>query len=189
MDQPEEIARLLERIAQRDEAALKVLYQQVAARLLGVAWRVLQDRSLAEDVLQDVLLGVWNHSTTRLAGQPLTLAWLCVVTRNRAIDALRKKRPEEPLHWVEGGGEERHHDAESGTPSPMDQLLAHEDDQRLNLCLAALQSEPRQAMALAFYDGLTHVEIAARMSRPLGTVKAWTRRSLQRLKMCMEGAP
>lgn len=183
----DDIDRLLDRIAQRDEAALKALYQQVAARLLGVAWRVLQDRGLAEDVLQEVLLSVWNRSGTPLAGQPLTLAWLCVVTRNRAIDALRKKRPEEPLHWQDDGGEERHHDTESRTASPMEQLLAHEDDERLNLCLAALQSEPRQAMNLAFFEGLTHVEVAQRMRRPLGTVKAWTRRSLQRLKICLEG--
>ena len=101
---------------------------------------------------------------------------------------MRKTRPEEPLHWQEGSGEERHHDAESGTPSPMEQLLAHEDDERLNLCLAALQTEPRQAMHLAFFEGLSHVEIADRMRRPLGTVKAWTRRSLQRLKVCLEGA-
>ena len=91
MDDREEIETLLSRIALRDAAALKALYRLVASRLMAVAWRVVQDRALAEDVLQEVFLTVWNQSAQRVAGQTLSLAWLCVVTRNRAIDGVRRR--------------------------------------------------------------------------------------------------
>ena len=171
-----------------DTAALKALYRQVAGRLLAVAFKVVQDRAQAEDVLQEVFVTIWNQSAQRAPGQSLTLAWLCVVTRNRAIDALRKKKPETPLHWHDDTGQEHFHDVPDATGSPLDNLLAHEDGWRLGQCLGALEGEPRQAVLLAFYEGLTHMEIAGRMCRPLGTIKAWTRRSLLRLKGCMEAA-
>jgi len=188
MDDRDDVERLLSRIALRDAGALKALYHQVAGRLLAVAFKVVQDRALAEDVLQEVFLTVWNQSAQRLAGQSLTLAWLSVVTRNRAIDALRKKKPETPLHWHDDNGQEHVHDMPDASGSPMEQLLAHEDGWRLGQCLGGLEGEPRQAVLLAFYEGLTHMEIAHRMHRPLGTVKAWTRRSLLRLKGCLEAS-
>lgn len=186
MDDRDQVQTLLSRIALRDAAALQTLYGLVASRLLAVAWRVVQDRGMAEDVLQEVFLTVWNQSAQRTAGQSLTLAWLCVVTRNRAIDLLRKKKPETSLHWHDNDGDEHFHDVPDDNGSPMEQLLEHEEGQRLGHCLGALEGEPRQAVLLAFYEGLTHPQIAERMRRPLGTVKAWTRRSLLRLKGCME---
>lgn len=186
MDDHDDVERLLARIALRDADALKVLFHQTAGRLLAVAFRVMQDRALAEDVVQEVFVTVWNQSAQRTAGQSLTLAWLCVVTRNRAIDALRKKKPETPLHWHDNEGQEHVHDVADATGSPLDNLLKHEDGWRLGQCLGGLEGEPRQAVLLAFYEGLTHMEIAGRMRRPLGTIKAWTRRSLLRLKGCLE---
>lgn len=188
MEERDEVSLLLSRIALRDASALESLYRLVASRLMGVAWRVLQDRSLAEDVLQEVFLTVWHQSAPRQPGQNLTLAWLCVITRNRAIDQLRKKKPETPLHWHDSEGGERFHDAPSETPSPMEHLLAHEDGLRLGHCMGALEAQPRQALQLAYFEGLAHPEIAQRMQRPLGTIKAWTRRSLMRLKACLEAA-
>lgn len=188
MNLPDEVPRLLSRIALRDAAALKALYSLVAGQLLAVAWRVLQDRALAEDVLQDVFLKIWNQSTPAVPGQNLSLAWLCVVTRHRAIDLQRQKKPEIPLYWQDAEGEEHFHDVQDENASPMQLLLEHEDGQRLGQCLGGLEAEPRQAVLLAFYEGLTHIEIADRMRKPLGTIKAWTRRSLLRLKGCMEAA-
>jgi RNA polymerase sigma-70 factor (ECF subfamily) len=186
MDDLDQVQKLLSRIALRDAAALQGLYALVAHRLMAVAWRVLQDRALSEDVLQEVFLTVWNQSVQRAPGQSQSLAWLCVVTRNRAIDVLRKKKPETSLHWQDERGNEHSYDAQDESASPMEQLLEHEEGQRLGHCLGSLDGEPRQAVLLAFYEGLTHPQIAERMRRPLGTVKAWTRRSLLRLKGCME---
>ena len=184
----EEVQRLLSRIALRDAAALQSLYSLVAGRLLAVAWRVLQNRAQAEDVLQEVFLTVWNQSARHVPGQSRSLAWLCVVTRHRAIDLQRRQKPEIPLYWQDAAGEEHFHDAQDETGSPMELLLEHQDGERLGHCLNGLEPEPRQAVLLAFYEGLTHNEIAERMRRPLGTIKAWTRRSLLRLKGCLEAA-
>jgi RNA polymerase sigma-70 factor (ECF subfamily) len=186
VEQVEQVERLLSRISLRDAAAFKSLYALVSPRLMAVAYRVLQDRALAEDVLQEVFIKVWNGSVPRPPGQPKTLAWLCVTTRNRAIDVIRKKRPETPLSWLDDNGDEHVHDVQDDAHSPLTNLLAQEDGQRLGQCMERLASEPRQAVLLAFYEGLTHPQIATRMQRPLGTIKAWTRRSMLRLKDCME---
>jgi RNA polymerase sigma-70 factor (ECF subfamily) len=186
MDDRDEISQLLARVALRDAKAFEALYGRVASRLMAVAVRVTQDHAMAEDVLQEVFASIWNRSTNAAPGQHRTLAWLCVVTRHRAIDLLRQRKPEEPLHWNGEDGEERTHDVAAEGGSPLDQLLAHADDTQLTRCMGTLESEPKQALLLSFYDGLTHMEIARRMARPLGTVKAWTRRSLMRLKGCME---
>lgn len=180
------VEHLIGRISLRDHHAFKVLYEQAAGRLIAVALRVMQDRAQAEDVVQDVFVKLWNQAVLRTPGQPCSLAWLCVVTRNMAIDHFRKKRPETPLHWVDANGDEQLHDVADEQYSPMEQLLAHEDGARLGACLGHLEPEPRQAVLFAFYEGLTHIEIAQRMCKPLGTIKAWTRRSLLRLKGCME---
>lgn len=187
MDERLEVERLLSRISLRDAASFKSLYALVAPRLMAVAYRVLQDRALAEDVLQEVFIKIWNESVPRPQGQHKTLAWLCVTTRNRAIDVIRSKKPETPLSWLDDDGDEHFHDvAADDAHSPLANLLAHEGGQRLGHCMARLEYEPRQAVLLAFYEGLTHPQIATRMQRPLGTIKAWTRRSMQRLKDCME---
>ncbi|MCZ8294968.1 MAG: sigma-70 family RNA polymerase sigma factor [Hylemonella sp.] len=186
MDDRDEVASLLARVALRDARAFEALYRLVVSRLMAVALRVTQDRAMAEDVLQEVFVTVWNQSTAAAPGQQLTLAWLCVVTRHRAIDLLRKRKPEQPLHWQDENGDEQMHDLQDESGSPMEQLLAHEDGAQLGHCMDALEPEPRRALLLSFYDGLTQAEIALRMQRPLGTIKAWTRRSLMRLKGCME---
>ncbi len=186
MDERLEIERLLSRIGLRDAVAFKSLYDIAAKRLLAVAWRVLQDTAAAEDVVQEVFVKIWNESVPRLLGQNLSLAWLCVVTRNRAIDSLRKKRPETPLQWIDDDGTEHSHDVADESNSPLPQMMANQEGARLGDCMSRLEGEPRQAMLFAFYDGLTHIQIAQRMAKPLGTVKAWTRRSLARLKGCME---
>ena len=187
MDDRDEVSELLARIGLRDAQAFEALYRRVASRLLAVALRVTQERAAAEDVLQEVFAAIWNRADHAAPGQHRTLAWLCVVTRHRAIDLLRKRRPEEPLHWRDEHGEERMHDVPADDDaSPMAHLVAREGDAQLARCMGELESEPRRALLLAFHDGLTHAEIAQRMARPLGTVKAWTRRSLMRLKGCME---
>jgi RNA polymerase sigma-70 factor (ECF subfamily) len=173
-------------VALRDAQALESLYRLVAGRLMAVAWRVTQDRAMAEDVLQEVFVSIWNRAAAAAPGQQRTLAWLCVVTRHRAIDLLRRRRPEEPLQWRTASGDEDTHDIAAEGASPVDQLLGHEDDVQLGRCMEALDAEPKRALLLAFYDGLTHTEIALRMQHPLGTIKAWTRRSLLRLRVCME---
>lgn len=187
MDIADQTASLLARVALKDQTAFRKLYELVGTRLLAIALRVTQDRGMAEDVVQEVLVKLWHQTGERVAGQTLTLAWLCVVTRHRAIDAVRRLQPTTPLSWQDEAGEEHHHDVADETASPLAQLLQFEGDHLMQRCLKALDEQPRQAVLLGYFEGLTHMEIAERLQRPLGTVKAWIRRSLGSLKLCMEG--
>lgn len=187
MDIAPQTAALLARIALRDESAFRALHQLVGSRLLAIALRVTQDRALAEDVVQEVFVTLWKQGGARTAGQPLTLAWLCVVTRHRAIDAVRRPHPTVPLSWQDPDGEVHQHDVADDSGSPLTQLLQIEGDEVMQRCLKGLDEQPRQAVLLGYFEGLTHIEIAERLQRPLGTVKAWIRRSLGNLRLCMEG--
>lgn len=188
MDRNVDVAALLARISLGDRAAFKALYDTAAGRLLAVAMRLLNDRGAAEDVVQEVFVSIWNASSEAANPAQRSLAWLCVVTRNRALDVLRRRKPETPLHWTNEEGEEVFHDVAADTATPLEQLQAEQDSGQLGRCLEALDPEPRLAIMLAYCEGLTHVELAERLKRPLGTIKAWTRRNLLRLRDCMEAA-
>ena len=179
---------LLSRVALQDRVALRELYRAAAGRLLAVAFRMLNDRGAAEDVVQDTFITVWTRAGQFPTLRASPMAWLTSIARNRAIDLLRRRRPETSLHWHDDEGKERHHDVRDESGSPMEQLQARQADGRLGECLAIIDIEPRTALTLAYYEGLTHDELAARLGKPLGTVKAWIRRSLQRLKDCMGDA-
>jgi RNA polymerase sigma-70 factor, ECF subfamily len=188
MDRSVDIAGLLARISLGDRQALKTLYDAAAGRLLAVAMRILNDRGAAEDVVQEVFVSIWNKSSEAADPTQRSLAWLCVVTRNRALDAVRRRKPETPLHWTNDEGEEVFHDVAADNDSPLDHLQAEQASGQLGECLETLDPEPRLAIMLAYCEGLTHAELAERLKRPLGTIKAWTRRNLLRLRDCMEAA-
>ncbi len=176
---------LLGRVALQDRAALHELYKTTAGRLLAVSYRILNDRGAAEDVLQDTFITVWTRAAQFPALRTSPLAWLTSIARNRAIDVLRRRKPETPLTWQDDEGQEHQHDVADGSGSPLDQLLTRQADGRLGHCLEQIEAEPRAALKLAYFDGLTHEQLAERIGRPLGTVKAWVRRSLLRLRDCM----
>jgi RNA polymerase sigma-70 factor, ECF subfamily len=176
---------LLARIAAKDQAALRELYAAASGRLLAVTCRILDDRAAAEDVVQDVFVTVWTRAAQFPALRTSPIAWLTSMARNRAIDTLRRRRPETPLAWQDADGNEHQHDVADASGSPLDQLLAAQSDGRLGDCMAQLEKEPRAALRLAYYEGLTHEQLSLRIDRPLGTVKAWIRRSLLRLRDCL----
>jgi RNA polymerase sigma-70 factor, ECF subfamily len=180
------VNKLLSRIALQDRSALKELYDGVAGQLLAVALRVLHDRAAAEDVLQDAFVTVWTRASQYPAVHSHAVAWLTSLVRNRAIDVVRRVRPEVPLHWDDADGQEHQHDVidEAGR-TPIEQLSDRQTDRQLDDCLLRLEAEPRQALVLAYHEGLTHAELAQRLRKPLGTIKAWLRRSLVRLKDCL----
>lgn len=178
--------QLLARVALRDRAALRLLYEQTSSRLMAVAYRMLGDRAAAEDVLQEVFVNVWTRAAQMPALRAHPLAWLTSMVRNRSIDLLRAAKPEVPLQWQDAEGREHQHDIASEGLTPPEQMLQQQSDHALSKCLGRLEPEPRQAVVLSYYEGLTHFELADRMKRPLGTIKAWVRRSLMRLKDCLE---
>jgi len=186
-----ELAQLLSRSALGDRTAFARLYERTSAHLFAVVMRINRDRSQAEDILQETYVNVWRaaHSFDAAQSQPLT--WLTSIARNRAIDSLRRKRVEPAVVQAPANeGEERdvYDSMASDDPGPLELLSRASDARELAACMERLTAPQRQSLALAFFDGLSHVEVAERMTQPLGTVKSWVRRALQSLKSCLDRA-
>lgn len=171
-------AALLRRCAERDATALHALYQQQAARLYGLALRMTRQPALAADALHDAFLQVWQQAARFDPARGSAEAWLTGLLRFRAMDILRRRRREEP------GAEPP--DSVDDTPDPFEQLRVSSESAALYRCLATLEQAQQRIIRLAFVDGLSHAELAARLAAPLGTVKSWIRRALLDLKRCLE---
>ncbi len=190
----QELAALLSRVALGDRLAFASLYQRTSAQLLGQILRVERNRGAAEEVLQDVYVKVWRSAASydgRL-GQPGT--WLGSIARNSAIDSLRRRQSQpKTLSTTVYGDDDRDdrdllQDFASQEPGPEQQQEQSDSAQALRRCLAVLSGEQSQAVALAFYQGLSYAEVADHLSQPLGTVKSWVRRGLIALKGCLQGS-
>jgi RNA polymerase sigma factor (sigma-70 family) len=192
-DRAPELQALLGRVALGDRAAFGVLYRTSAAHLLGVILRIQNDRAQAEDVLQEVFVNVWKSAGSYDAARAAPMAWLASVARNRAIDSLRRRKTE-PLTQsssVTGAdGEEQDLLARFASPDPGPQEKREQADQALALrgCMARLSAEQQQCLSLAYYQGLSHGEVAEHLKQPLGTVKSWVRRALSAVRACLEQA-
>lgn len=191
-DRSHELAALLSRVGLGDRAAFATLYKQTAAHLMGVVVRINRDRAQAEDVLQEVYVNVWRAagSFDATLSQPMT--WLTSVARNRAIDSLRRRQTEPQTVSTTLGTDDDPDDMlqyqASDAPGPLELLARAGEAHALTACLGELSGEQQQSLALAFYQGLSHAEVAAHLRQPLGTVKSWLRRGLQALKACLERA-
>lgn len=189
-----EIKRLLLRAGARDEGsaeAFERLYRLCAPLLLGVAQRVVGRREVAEEVLHDAFTAIWRKSESfdPLANHPL--AWMVAIVRNRSIDV----RASHDVSRVDS-----YHAAPDDDPDgALDRLFewgpdpAEAEDRRraaewLRGCLGRLQAVERQVLVLAYTHGLSHGDLAAHLSKPLGTVKTWVRRGMESLRDCMEAA-
>jgi RNA polymerase sigma-70 factor (ECF subfamily) len=186
-DEPQLLIVLLARIALRDQSAFRQLYQRTAPRLMGVLLHMLRDRGRSEEILQEVFIGVWNNAANYNATLSQPMTWLTNIARNKAIDVLRSPKREVPLTRVTPSGELADLEIEDEGAGPLDSLLAKADAHEVRRCLQCLEVRVRQCILLAFYDGLTHAEAASQLRQPLGTVKSWIRRGLERLRLCLEG--
>lgn len=192
----QEVKRLLLRSAARDEGSAEAfgrLYRLTASLVLGVAQRVLNRRELAEEVLHDTFVKIWNAagSFDPLANQPV--AWMVAIARNRALDLVASADHAR----VESASDlAREDDAEdvldrfydwSDTAGGADEA---EDQRRargfLRRCLGELAAAERQALVLAYHHGMSHGDLAAHLAKPLGTVKTWIRRGMDNLRQCVE---
>lgn len=182
-----ELVALIDRVANRDAQALQLLYEKSSARLFGLALRVVSDRNHAEDVLQEAFLTIWRSAAAYRASLSPPMAWLGVIVRSRALDHLRRQR-------TAGAGQSQAFDdtlAEtlaSADPGPSQLAEASEQASLLHQCLQQLAPPQREALSLAYLRDMSHSELAERLSQPLGTIKTWIRRSLDKLRTCMESA-
>jgi len=167
----------LEACARGERFALRALYDREAAWLMAVALRIVRDQELAQDVLQDAFLQIWQRAGTFQRELGSGRGWVYTVVRHRALDVARRGKPEVNL------GESYQALAEA-LPAPEGDELPH-DEAALANCLAQLDDPKRECVIEAFVEGYTHEQIAARRSKPVGTVKSWIRRGLIALKECL----
>jgi RNA polymerase sigma factor (sigma-70 family) len=176
-----QLAAALVRVAAGDRAALRMVYQSTSAKLFGVCLRILNDRSEAEDLLQDVYVTVWRKAASFDPGRASPITWLVAIARNRAIDRLRSSTVRRRMEPIEAA------DAVSDPAPPVtERLELAQQHQRLARCLEELDARHSAAIRAVFLDGATYEELATRASVPLGTMKSWIRRGLLKLRTCLE---
>lgn len=178
-DNGESLNRLLLAVAGGDAVAFESLYRTTSAKLFGICLRVIPQRAEAEEVLQEVFLGIWRKAEQFDATRASAMTWLSMMTRNKAIDRLRANagaRAQAPIELDEIEGES----------SASEVAEVAENQERIEICLDELETPRRQLIRIAFFEGATYEELAERSGNPLGTVKSWIRRSLLKLKACLE---
>jgi len=180
----DDLARWLARVALGDRQAFEQLYRATSGYLMSVAWRVLQHRDLAEEVLQDAFVKVWHGAGMYDARLGLPMTWLINIVRNRAIDLRRSRSNALVAHGADDSG---HIDALAAPGGGPEQWLDTAIERiGVQECMGQLTAAQRQALALVYYQGLTHVEVAQALEAPLGTAKAWVRRGLDYLRTCLQ---
>lgn len=170
---------LLRAIASGDRSAMTALYGRTSAKVYGIILRVLRSEADAEEVLQEVFVSVWRNAARFDETRASPITWLCVLARNRAIDRLRR-------HQLETAPIEAALDIAHDSPSALDLLETGQEAARLHRCLNELEERAQAMIRAAFLDGATYSQLAQREGVPLGTMKSWIRRGLQRLKGCLE---
>jgi RNA polymerase sigma-70 factor (ECF subfamily) len=178
-DRLREQAELLAGMARGDKSALAALYDQLSGPLYSLAFRVLNDASEAQDVIQDVFLQMWHKAGTYETSRGTVFTWAATLTRNRAIDRVRMRKRRAEL--LADSAPELQPSALAGDDSA-GSLWAQEKAGAVRAALAALAPEQKKAVELAFFGGLTQQEIASRLNEPLGTIKARIRRGLLKLR-------
>ena len=174
------LVALMAACARRDRAAFARLYELTSAKLFGVALRIVRQEVLAEEVLQECYIRIWNRAQDYREGVAAPMTWMSSIVRNRCVDARRRHNPE--VIDVEGDLIDA---VASDNPGPLEVLERDKDTAALARCLKELEGKQRQAILLAFYDGMSHSELANHLREPLGTVKTWVRRGLLKLRSCL----
>ncbi len=174
------LADLIAAVANGDRAAFRALYDKTSAKLFAIVLRMIRNRPLAEDILQDVYLRIWRNARSYSLDQGSPSAWLNAIARNRTIDQIRQKSFA-PFPAEENGG-----DWYEKIPAPRDAEADIADTAALRRCLGAIEEPHRSCVLLAYYEGYSREELAERFAKPVNTIKSWLHRSLAALRTCME---
>ncbi|AZQ38370.1 sigma-70 family RNA polymerase sigma factor [Streptomyces cyaneochromogenes] len=178
-----ETDRLLVSVAAGSQDAFARLYDAAAGPIYGIACRVLQDPARAEEVTQEVMLEVWQSAPRYRPESGHAMTWMMTIAHHRAVDSVRTLR-----RSAERERAVSQHESTLAFDDVVETVEALGEREQVRSCLKELTAELRQPVVLAYYQGLTHTEIAAALSLPLGTVKSRLRRALTRLRHCL-GAP
>ena len=177
----ERLEAAMARLSGGDRSALEDIYRATSAKLFGICLRILKDEKEAEDALQDVYIKLWRRADRYDPQKASPISWLATFARNRAIDRLRVGK-------VRAGSVAEDEAAPVADKAPLADamMIDAERDARVHTCLEKLDERPREAIRTAFFEGQTYAQIAEDGGVPLGTMKSWVRRGLQKLKICLE---
>lgn len=188
---PGSLKTLLTAVARQDRIAFRQLYDATAPKLFGYLLRILNKPELAEDVLQESFVSIWNNASGYQASLAAPMTWMTTIVRNKAFDTLRRIEDTVELDADSAGDNGMQtilETLETGVPTPNQALQLSERAAALAGCLNRLEGLHRQAIALAFFHDLSHSEVAGQLALPVGTVKTWIRRGLERLRICLSKA-
>ena len=175
----DDISQLIARVAMRDRQAFSRLYVLASAKLFGVALRILKDRALAEDVLQEVFLKIWRNAAGFSAERASAMSWLIAIARNQSIDRLRARQPAQ-------GDLDEAEQVRDPAADPEAVALQRSEGARIEDCMQELAAERAAAVREAYVEGYSYQELAERYRVPLNTMRTWLRRSLMQLRKCLE---
>jgi RNA polymerase sigma-70 factor, ECF subfamily len=179
MQTPAELSLLLASVARRDEAAFERLYEATSAKLYGVVLRILKRQDLAEEVIQDAYVKIWNSAGQFNPGLSSPITWMASIARNRAIDIVRKRSEisieEEPAAM----------DVAADTPDPLARKDMTEELQRIMDCIGQLEPQRQRLVLLAYYNGWSREQLSKTFDTPLNTIKTWLRRSMVEIRECL----
>ena len=184
INDPQQLRAWLAAAAARDAKAFRSLYDATSPKLFGYALRILHKRELAEEVLQESFVSIWNSARSYQSQLAAPMTWMAAIVRNKALDALRRVDGtlEIDVDTFDSAILNALHDPGA---TPIEALQISSDAKALAYCMSMLEGLHRQVIGMAFYHDLSHSEVAQQMAIPIGTVKTWIRRSLERLKTCM----
>jgi RNA polymerase sigma-70 factor (ECF subfamily) len=171
-------AKLVEQLLQRDMRAFEQLYDRHCRIVYGLVFRIVQQAGTAEEVVQDVFLQLWRNAAQFDSSRGPFLPWLLTMARNRALDTLRLKSERQRRQ------EDQTEELPGGCAAPEFERLLDEKRRasRIRELMTSLQPQQKRAIELAYFEGLSHTEIASTLKEPLGTVKSWIRNGLLRLR-------
>lgn len=185
-EQQAHLADCLAKTALGNRAAFKLLYEAASAKLFGVVLRIVINRDIAEEILQECFVTVWHRAGDYRQGLSQPMTWLSTIARNRALDHVRRiKLDDRELTDVLIDTTEDTH-----TLTPEALAVQTAESIQVHRCLEALDGKQRQAVSLAFFHGLSHSEVSDQLESPVGTIKSHIRRGLLKMKTCLgiEGA-
>lgn len=176
------LIHLLGKVSIKDESAFAQLYELTSSALYGFALKVVIDEALASEVLQEAYMKIWQKAGDYRPHLAKPMTWMITITRNHGIDTLRKQR----IKTDDTPVDEMISLIDEAAENPEESSIAGNERTQLIHCMQRLNGDQQKAVLYAFYQDLTHEEIAGRLDKPLGTVKSWVRRGLLSLKSCLE---
>ncbi|MGZ3183376.1 MAG: sigma-70 family RNA polymerase sigma factor [Telluria sp.] len=183
-EQQEQMRRWLAAAALKDAKAFQQLYRAAAPKLFGFALRILNKRELAEEAVQDAFVAIWHAAGSYQAQLAAPMTWMATVVRNKALDILRRTDDTVELDSPQFDPDVINA-MQDPQRSPIERLQLSSDARALARCMGTLEGLQRQAIGLAYFHDLSHSEVAGQLALPLGTVKTWIRRGLDKLRNCL----